>query len=127
MRSTIRTSILCLLMLLLPLQGMASAAGLRAMGPCPMMAAAAMAHADGDGHHGMSSVHGLEAGHTGHAQTKAPCDMGMNCPALGAIGMVSTAPLFPATHGGASLHAATEPHYTSHMPEGLQRPPRLSA
>jgi hypothetical protein len=132
MRSPLRTVAACLLMLLLPLQGFAAAAGLRAMNQCPM----AMSMAHDDCQHAMQAAsldnahdhaQGDAAKHSGRAQDKNTCDMGMNCPAFAAPGMVSAGPLFFTDPGAATLHAAIEPHYTSHVPEGLQRPPRQLA
>jgi hypothetical protein len=65
--------------------------------------------------------------HKGHAQDKNTCDMGMNCPAFGAPGMASAGYPFFTAPGAATVHATIEPHYTSHVPEGLQRPPRQRA
>lgn len=132
MRSTIRTIAACLLMLLLPLQGFASAVSLRTMDKCPMMAKAAVQDDCLHGmHDGRSDGHApqakLAAPHDTHASDSNSCDMGMNCPALGAPGMVSATSLFTVIPGAASLHAAIEPHYSSHVPEGLQRPPRQAA
>jgi hypothetical protein len=131
MRSTLRTVAACLLMLLLPLQGFAAAAGLRAMSQCPM--AMSMMHDDcqhamqAKAHHNDGHAQGNAAQHSGHAQEKNTCDMGMNCPALAAPGIISAGHLFFTNPGAASLHAAIEPHFTSHVPEGLQRPPRQRA
>jgi len=127
MRSAIRTFAACLLMLLLPLQGFAAAAGLRAMNPCPMMSMMqddcrhVMQHGDVTSDHAKIEQHGKTP-----QQDKSSCHMGMNCPAFGAPGMVSAGHLL-SIDSSASLHAAIEPHDSSHTLEGLQRPPRQPA
>jgi hypothetical protein len=120
-----RSLVACLLMLLLPLQGMASAAGLRVMSDCPMrmtMAAEAAEHGD---HATLTDQHATHGDH--HSKGGLSCDMGMTCPALGALAMVSASTPLPAVAANGVVQATVEPLYISHVPEGLQRPPQYPA
>jgi hypothetical protein len=128
MRLTIRSLAICLLMLLLSLQGIASAAGLRIMNDCPM----GMMQSGDCCEHGMqmpqAAHHGDHSQHqSGQAKADVPCDMGMSCPALSGLAVLSTFSLPSLDPGSTNARAAAEQHYLSHIPEGLQRPPRLPA
>jgi hypothetical protein len=131
-----RFYVVCLLLVLLPLQGIAAAAGLRMKNECPMMAEMTMSqhisHAQaGDccgGDQQLShTAHASHGEHGEHAKKAVSCDMGMQCPVLSVLAMPSIASLHSFEAGGTRLIASSEPNYISHIPEGLQRPPRLRA
>jgi hypothetical protein len=120
-----RSLVACLLLLLLPLQGIASAAGLRVMSDCPMSMTMAANAAEHGSHMTHAGQHATDGDH--HTKGGMSCDMGMTCPALGALAMVPATTPLPAAAANTGVYAAVEPLYISHVPEGLQRPPQYPA
>jgi rRNA maturation protein Nop10 len=127
MRSKIRSVVACLLLVLLPLQAIASVAGLRAMPDCPMMTM----QQDDCAEYGEPTPQMHQADdqprHGEHAQDSNPCGIGAGCPAMGGVAVLPAAHQFSVASGAIKLSTTVTSHYISFVPAGLQRPPRLPA
>jgi hypothetical protein len=125
MASRIRFLAACLLMLLLPLQGIASAAGLRAMANCPM---GAMQGPDCCEHGTQAAASPDQAHqHAGHQpaqQTDGSCGMQAGCPLLSPPAVLAATGPLPSPSAVPSQFTGGETSFTSHSPDAPRHPPR---
>lgn len=132
MRSKPRHLIACFLLVLLPLQAMASLAGYACVSSMAGAQAALVQQGD-HCEHGLSSpamdnqAADGNAQQAGHDQNSSPCGMHAGCAAMGAAVILPAAHHFPLDPATVKLGAAVSSDYTSFVPEGLQRPPRILA
>jgi hypothetical protein len=143
MNPTVKTLLVWLLMIVLPLHAAAASVGMSCAPtgrqPVQAMAGAAMAHGPGadaaHAHHGggHGSAHGSVQGAPAHAEESSAREPGKkahsSCSACSALCIGAVAPpsaflSLPTFDGSDAVAVAPTPLIAGFIPDGLQRPPR---
>jgi hypothetical protein len=126
MSTDIRRLVACALLMLLPIQAMASVAARScAMANCCEMAAANMDCCAGA--IGAESTQSPATHHGDQGQSSNSCGMGACCTAMFQLLKLADSQPIPFRAGLTILAAAFSSHFLSFIPEGLQRPPSILA
>jgi hypothetical protein len=126
MRPDIRRLVACALLMLLPIQAMASVAARS----CPMANCCEMAADNMDCCAGATATDPAQSPmphHGDHGQKPDSCGVGACCAAMCQLLALPASQPIPFRGGLAIIATAFSSHFLSFIPEGLQRPPSILA